>query len=85
MCIRDSIDSHLSYWLQVGCYIALYLTMGGINAFAYASTAGRLQSFFERPAALRRLKLASAAFLLFAAVLTAMETASALGPSDETA
>ena len=50
--------------------------MAAINAFTYASSAGQLQAFFERPSALRRLKLASAAFLLLAAVLTAIETAS---------
>ena len=45
-----------------------------LTSFAQAAKKSR---FFERPAALRRLKRVSAAFLVLAAVLTAAETASA--------
>ena len=67
------VDAQRPYWPQVTLYGALFLAIATVNAFVYASTAGRLAEVFTRPRALRRLKRGSAAFLVAAALVTAAD------------
>ena len=68
--IPQFVQADLAYWPQVILYGLIFVTLGGVNALAYAYSAGRLAAFFTRPAALRWMKRAGAVFLASAGVYT---------------
>ena len=76
--VPQFVDRQRAYWPQVAAYAAIFLSAATMTGFVYASTAGRLADFLGQPRHLQRLKLAAAAFLVAAALLSTIDAISSM-------
>ena len=68
--IPQFVRVDIPYWPQVVIYGLVFVVLGGVNAMAYAYSAGKLSAFFTQPMALRWMKRTGAVFLAVAGIYT---------------